>query len=159
MTYAQTTDVPIDRSKAEIEKVLRRHGSEGFGYISQGGNALVIFQFRKIPFRIEVKMPEIGAFEQTPRGRARRNQAIEREYEQACRSKWRALLLVIKAKLEAVEQGISTIEHEFAADIVTESGKTLGQVLDKQLAVGKFKALPMFTGDFRDETVKTKEGG
>lgn len=154
MTYAQKTDVPIDRSKAQIEDVLRRHGSEGFGYMTHGGKAQVVFQFQKIPFRIELKMPELAEFEQTPRGRSRRGQAIEREYEQACRSKWRALLLVIKAKLEAVEQGISTIEHEFAADIVIEGGKTLGQVLDKQISGGKLKALPMFTGDFSGESEK-----
>ena len=39
-------------------------------------------------------------------------------YDQACRQRWRALLLVIKAKLEAVTAGISTIETEFLANIV-----------------------------------------
>ena len=38
--------------------------------------------------------------------------------EQEIKSRWRALALVVKAKLEAVECGISTLENEFLAFIV-----------------------------------------
>ena len=34
-------------------------------------------------------------------------------WEQACRQRWRALALVIKAKLEAIDAEISTFEEEF----------------------------------------------
>jgi hypothetical protein len=49
-------------------------------------------------------------------------------WEQACRQRWRALLLAIKAKLESVECGISTFEQEFMAFIVNPStGRTIGE--------------------------------
>lgn len=54
-------------------------------------------------------------------------------WEQACRAKWRALYLIIKAKLEAVESGISTIEREFFYDIVLPDGNTVGEFLSPQL--------------------------
>ncbi|MFI4881401.1 MAG: hypothetical protein ACIAQU_02325 [Phycisphaerales bacterium JB064] len=63
-------------------------------------------------------------------------------WEQACRSKWRALYLVMKAKLVAVDEGISTIEREFLPDVVTEDGTTVerriagGQPLGLALARG-----------------------
>ena len=48
-------------------------------------------------------------------------------YEQAVRQKWRALALVIKAKLEAVESGISVFEQEFLANIILSDGRTVSQ--------------------------------
>ena len=54
-------------------------------------------------------------------------------WEQACRSKWRSLYLVIKAKLEAVDSGISTIEREFFYDIVLPNGKTVGEFMGPQI--------------------------
>ena len=48
-----------------------------------------------------------------PRERGAR--ARQETHDQACRQRWRALLLVIKAKLEAVTAGISTVETEFLA--------------------------------------------
>jgi hypothetical protein len=49
------------------------------------------------------------------------------------RRRWRALLMVIKAKLVSVEDGISTIEREFMADVVLPNGKTLGEWVAPQL--------------------------
>ncbi|HWF01594.1 MAG TPA: hypothetical protein VG248_17460 [Caulobacteraceae bacterium] len=53
--------------------------------------------------------------------------------EQACRQKWRALALVIKAKLEAVSAGITTVEDEFLAQTMMGDGRTVGEVVQPQL--------------------------
>jgi len=39
---------------------------------------------------------------------------------------WRALALVVKAKLEAVEVGISTFDEEFLSNIVLPDNTTVG---------------------------------
>jgi len=49
------------------------------------------------------------------------------------RRRWRALLLVIKAKLEAVSSGISTLEREFLADVVLPNSKTVSEWLGPQM--------------------------
>ena len=54
-------------------------------------------------------------------------------WQQACRQRWRALLLIIRAKLEAVESGITTLESEFLANIVLPDVGTVGQWLAPQL--------------------------
>jgi hypothetical protein len=46
--------------------------------------------------------------------------------QKAQRQKWRALLLCIKAKLEAVESKIETFEEAFLAHVVMPDGKTVG---------------------------------
>ena len=49
------------------------------------------------------------------------------------RQRWRALALVIKAKLEAVEADITTLEAEFLAHIALPSGATVGEWVGPQL--------------------------
>jgi hypothetical protein len=49
----------------------------------------------------------------------------DRGHEKACRQRWRALALCIKAKLEAVEAGITQFEEEFYAHIVLPGGRTI----------------------------------
>jgi hypothetical protein len=80
--FANKTQVPIAKSRAEIESMLVRYKASKF----------------------------------------------------ACRARWRALALVIKAKLEAVESGITTFEEEFLAHIVLPDGTTLGQWAAPRLA-------------------------
>jgi hypothetical protein len=50
------------------------------------------------------------------------------------RRRWRAMLLVIKAKLEIVATGSSSFEREFLADILLPDGSTVGDVAVKQIA-------------------------
>lgn len=70
------------------------------------------------------------------RGHRRSDADAYKAWEQACRQKWRALCLCIKAKLEAVEAGISVFEDEFLANIVDPvSGRTVGEVMRPQIAV------------------------
>ena len=54
-------------------------------------------------------------------------EAAQKAYEQAERQAWRALLLVIKAKLEAVEAGITSIEQEFLPNMVLPDNTTVGE--------------------------------
>ncbi len=54
-------------------------------------------------------------------------------YDQACRQQWQALLLVVKAKLEAVAAGISTLEAEFLANIVLPDNNTAGEWMIPQI--------------------------
>ena len=88
---------------------------------------------RRIRFILE--LPDPDDFRLTnhspPRERSAR---VQREaHDQACRQRWRALLLVIKAKLEAVTAGISTIEAEFLANIVLPDNSSAGEWMLPQI--------------------------
>lgn len=125
--YASTTTVSTENSRAEIEKTLRRYGADAFMYASETRMAVVGFRIggRQIRFKLTMPDPKDRAFTQHSRG-ARTAEAAQREWEQACRSSWRALALVIKAKLEAVAAGITTIEDEFLAHTLLPNGSTVG---------------------------------
>lgn len=134
--YAQDTKVSLDASRTEIERTLRRYGASAFAYGWEGDVATVMFKLgaRHIRFRLVLPDRNDRAFTHTAgRGLVRSTEAADREWEQAQRQRWRALALVIKAKLEAVEAGITTAEDEFLAHTMLPSGQTFGEWAAPQL--------------------------
>lgn len=128
MRYAQDTSVSVGKSRAEIEDTLTRYGADQFGYMTGANAAQVAFCFRGWTVRFRLPLPDREQFRSTPTGRRRRSDAdVAKAWEQACRQRWRALALAIKAKLEAVECGITTFEEEFLAHLVLPTGETMGQ--------------------------------
>jgi hypothetical protein len=132
MRFAQQTNVSVERSRAEIERLLSRYGASQFASGWDGSTAMVGFAIvgRTIRFMLPLPDKQADEFQKTPAGRRLRHPVdAERAWEQACRARWRALLLVIKAKLEAAQTGISTIEDEFMAWTVLPGGRTVGDEL------------------------------
>ncbi|SDL79010.1 hypothetical protein SAMN05661010_02562 [Modicisalibacter muralis] len=126
--YAENTSVSSERSRAEIEQTLARYGADGFMYGWDGGTAVLAFQMHGRRIRFDLTMPDRNSDEYTltETGRERAPAQAAKAWEQACRQRWRALALVIKAKLEAVESGITMFEEEFLAHIVLPGGNTVG---------------------------------
>lgn len=135
--YAADTDVTSDRSRNEIEKTLARYGADQFFYGWQDGAATVGFRMhdRRVQFVLPLPDRDADEFMYTPKRQYLRTDSDrERAYEQAVRQKWRALSLVVKAKLEAVESGITTFEEEFLAHIVLPGGQRVGSWMIPQVA-------------------------
>ncbi len=129
--YAQYTKVPVSRSKAQIEDVLQRYGATSFQ--SGWGDGLEMIEFQIKATRIRMVLQSAVWDDGTPNEKQHRQQ-------------WRAMLLVIKAKLEAVASEISTLEEEFLAWAVAPNGKTLGEMLLPQLeAMSAGKAPKLLT--------------
>jgi hypothetical protein len=136
-TYAKDTTVPSDRSRAEIERTLTRYGATKFLYGWEEQRAVIGFEAQGRRVRFELPLPDRQArsITHTPSRRTPRSrEQQEAAYEQAIKQRWRALLLIIKAKLEAIESGITTFESEFLAHTVLPSGETVGEWLAPQLA-------------------------
>lgn len=134
--YATQTSVSVERSRAEVERILRRYGADQFVSGWDRKQALIGFKMDGKQVRFVLPLPDRQAaeFTQTPSGRHSRSEtAAETAWEQACRQRWRALALVIKAKLEAVESGITTMEEEFLAHMVLPDGSTVGSWTTPQL--------------------------
>lgn len=130
--YAQGTSVPVSRSRAELEDVLRRYGADGFAYMEDAGFVQIGFRIENRAVRIALPPP----CEETLPERARTRTAAQTEaaLAQEERRRWRALVLVVKAKLEAVESAISTLEREFLADLVLDGGQTVAEAMGPELA-------------------------
>lgn len=137
-SYAEGTEVSVERTKAEIEKVLTKYGADQYlsGWDTGDSAAFVAFRAhgKHIKFRLELPHKDDKAFKFTPHRRyIRRPDEAIKAWEQACRARWRSLLIVIKAKLEAVNAGITVFEDEFLAQIVLPDGQTAGEWLRPQI--------------------------
>ncbi len=115
--YAANTRVPVHRTKNDIERVLERYGVDG----------TIIGQFAQrayVEFAMVAEKRVVRIFLDLPREEKYRTKV---KYEQAVRQAWRALYLVLKAKLESRESGIETFDEAFMPHIIMANGKTVGQ--------------------------------
>jgi hypothetical protein len=87
---------------------------------------------RYVEFRLPMPDPTDPEFTTHSRGR-RTADAAEKLWEQATRQRWRALSLVVKAKLEAVASEITTFEDEFMAHILLPNGETVSAFMRPQI--------------------------
>ena len=136
MAYADKTTVSVAKTKAEIEDIIQKAGVGQFVSGFKEDVAVIGFSLadRQIRFILPLPDKQDRTFWYTPERHTKRTeQQAYAAWEQACRSKWRSLYLIIKAKLEAVESGISTIEREFFYDIVLPDGKTIGEYMAPQI--------------------------
>ena len=125
--YAVKTEVPIERSKGEIEKLLQRHGAVSFAYGYDANREILSFEMEDRRFRFEFPPLLEESFAYHDSGRKRSITDRQLALEQAKRTRWRELHLGIKAKLVMVSAGITTMEEEFFAHVVLQDGRTMHQ--------------------------------
>ena len=150
--YAPNTTVSEEKSRVEIEQTLKKYGADQFVYGSDQEMAFILFRMNEKQVRFIVKYPKFDDFKFTPTRQRRSPDSQKSAWEQAKRSSWRVLLLVIKAKLEAVESKIVSFEEEFMANIMLPNRLTVGEYLLPQIEQayidGKMPPLlPMFGGN------------
>jgi hypothetical protein len=145
--YAQDTNVSIARSKQEIESMLKLRGASQFasGWDETGGERIQ-FCLNKVTIRFTLPPMAPESYGISKAGRQRNAEKSAKAKGQLERSRWRQLYLVIKAKLEAVDAGISIYEEEFRAFVVMANGQTIGSVLTSRIQGGGRLAL----GDGKD---------
>lgn len=111
MAYADRTDVPVSRSQQQLIEILKKHKATqtAIGWSEDAGQ--VGFQLDGRVYKITVPIPSHPL-------RGLRVDQLER-------SRWRVLHLVVKAKIEAVDAGITTFEQEFLSHTVLPDGSTV----------------------------------
>jgi len=128
MPYAEGTTVSPESSQQEIAKVVRKYGASGYVHGWQDDKAMVEFIADARRVRFVITLPsDWREFILTPKKVRRTQVQAESAMEAEVRRIWRALALVIKAKLEVVESGITTLETEFMANIVLPDGRTVAE--------------------------------
>lgn len=121
--FAHKTSVSVDRTRAEIERLVRAHGATAFGRMWGIAAASVVFEAKGRHLRFELPLPKEREFRSEDRRKAEE------------RRRWRCLLLAIKSKFESVESGISVFDEEFLANIVMPGqSETLGERMAPQIA-------------------------
>jgi hypothetical protein len=139
--FAQDTDVPIDRTRLELEALLRAYKARAVAVFTSSDENAVAFEMqeRRILFKVRLPDPAGPEFTHSKPGKfhpAKKlsDGAAYNRWDQACRRKWRALLIAIKAKLVAVDEGIETFEEAFLAHVVLPDGQTVGELTRPRIA-------------------------
>lgn len=124
--YAQNTTVNVDRSRMEVHKILRKHGASRVADAWEPGRAAIQFEINGRVARLSVPLPtkeDVAKRKYARRTAAGLKAAVEKEERQ----RWRALVLLLKAKLESVELGLTSFDDEFLAALVLKDGRTVAE--------------------------------
>lgn len=122
--FAERTEVPVSKTRAQIEQLLER------GKARQYGTAV---DYEKLQARVQFRLHDrIVRFVIALPDRKKLGEGVR--LERAERQRWRALLLVIKAKLESVENGIEAFEQAFLSQIVMPNDQTVSDIVMPQIA-------------------------
>jgi hypothetical protein len=119
--FAEGTTVAPEKTRAEIETVVRRYGAQEFASGWNGSTASIQFQAHGRRVRFSLAMPDEAWARKNRKGVKALVELVAAEE----RRRWRCLLLAIKAKLEIVSTGIAAFEEEFLAHIVRDDGRTV----------------------------------
>jgi hypothetical protein len=122
--YADKTRVPVSQTRSEIERLLEKHKARKYGTAVDYENmsARVQFHIHDRVIRFVIALPD------------KKKVGDGVRYERAERQRWRALLLVIKAKLESVENAIEQFEEAFLGQIVMPNDQTVAHIIKPQIA-------------------------
>lgn len=132
MPYASNTRVSVEKSRQDVERLVAKYQGRIMAVFMPDDAVVLVLAFGKRDpakntaermVRLTVPLPTREKI-----ANARRQDAIDARYAQAVRGRWRLLLLLLKAKLEAVANKVRTFDEEFLADVVTHSGRTVGDM-------------------------------
>lgn len=112
--YARRTKVPADRTRLQIEEMMRKRGADQFFSGADKDRALLAFRINGRHMRFVLPLGQTQSAQQVM-------------------ARWRALYLVIKAKLEAVDIGIVTVEEAFLAETMLPDNHTVAEVMLPQI--------------------------
>jgi hypothetical protein len=135
-TYAAKTGTTKRATLDELEKLLGKYGAISFfSGTDEWNHAFIAFKYAGLNILMRVKLPHVNEerFTHTPTGLNRHADKIHDEHQAAVRATWRGLLLLVKAKLVAVDQGFTTIEQEFLPHIVLPGGATFADTVMPQI--------------------------
>ena len=124
--YADRTEVSVEKSRMEIEQLLRKNGAEQYASGWDAERAVISCRVKGLVLRFAIPMPLRAAHARDRNGYARTESQVAAAVTQAERQKWRAMLLVIKAKFESIDSGVETFEEAFLANVVLPTGETMG---------------------------------
>ena len=108
-SFAKNTTVDTGKSQMQIEKLVKSEGASQFFRGDIGGKTVIGFSMKDRKIMFELPDVEGG-----------------RGSDQRERTRWRALLLAIKAKFVSVNAGVESFEEAFLPHIVvpTNDGKS-----------------------------------
>lgn len=126
--YAEGTTVPVESSRGEISGILARHGVARMGWQTGPEGDELLFELSGRSYRFLIPkptMPEVRALYPNARDH-------DAKWHAEWRRRWRANVLLIKAKLEFASGGDTSLEREFMPYMLTAGGETLAEFIESE---------------------------
>lgn len=154
MAYASGTTVAAAKTQGEIMGLLGRRGVTKIATFSDDDKRVysIAFEYEGVPYRCSLPLPDPAEerFCNYYQGKVlyERTENAKRElYTKEVDRKWRAFGMVIKAKIVAVEEGISTMAAEFIGNAILGNGLTVAETHAPEMAqlaaLGRLPALAL----------------
>jgi len=123
--YAEGTKVTVESSRGEITGILAKHGVERMGWSSEPLMDQLVFELSGGTYRLTMTKPTITEIRRLYPNAYDEDAKVAGEW----RRRWRANVLLLKAKLEFIESGDTTIERELLPYRVLKDGKTIEEMI------------------------------
>jgi hypothetical protein len=129
--YAEGTKVEVQSSRGEITGILAKHGVERMGWTSEPTGDSLVFELHGGTYRLTMTKPTAEGLRARDGGTYSYPHNIDWEAKatQEWRRVWRANVLLLKAKLEFIDSGDTTIDRELLPYRVLKGGQTIEEVL------------------------------
>ena len=130
--YAEGTKVTVESSRGEITGILAKHGVTRMGWMASPEGDELMFELHGGQYRLSIIKPTLqGVREQYEAEGGRWNLVYDPQakVDGEWRRRWRANVLLLKAKLEFIDSGDTTLDRELLPYRVLKDGRTLEQAI------------------------------
>lgn len=126
--YAEGTTVSVESSRGEITGILAKHGVVRMGWFTEPEADVLQFELGGNAYRLTIVRPtveDVRAAYIADGGNWSRVYDPAAKVNAEWRRRWRANVLLLKAKLEFADGMTSTVERELMPYMVLADGRTL----------------------------------
>lgn len=129
--YADGTTVPVERSQAEIAGILRRHGVLRQAWTSEPEGDSLHFELEGGSYRVRIDRPTVDQVRERDSGLYTYPHNVDWTAKANAEwiRRWRATVLLLKAKLEFADGDTTTVARELLAYALLPNGTTLGDAI------------------------------
>ncbi len=135
--YAEGTAVTVESSRGEISGILAKHGVKRMGWTSDPVGDALLFELGGYSFRFAIGRPTMADIHSLYPNAYDPEKKLAGEW----RRRWRANVLLLKAKLEFIDSGDTTLIRELLPYAVLPGGQTVEDAIMggglKLLAAGR----------------------
>ena len=126
--YAEGTTVTVESSRGEITGILAKHGVLEMGWQTGPEGDRLLFKLAGRSYLFDIRKPTRSEVQRLyPNARD-----LDAKLAAEWRRRWRAHVLLIKAKLEFASGGDTTAEREFMPYLLVPGGATLAEWLESE---------------------------
>jgi hypothetical protein len=123
--YAEGTKVSVESSRGEITGILAKNGVQRMGWAAEPTGDTLMFELGGYSFRFDIRRPTMAEIRTLYPNAYDPEKKLAGEWQR----RWRANVLLLKAKLEFISSGDTTLIRELLPYAVLKSGQTVEQMI------------------------------